>query len=62
MEESFEDDDDSNVQDEIKKKNITNKIFMTFYVKFGIITPSGIARYKTPVFGLPMQLSVNVHH
>ena len=40
MEESSEEDENSNVQDEIKKNTcITNKIFMTFFVKFGVITP-----------------------
>ena len=39
MEESSKEDGDSNVQDEIIK-NKTNKIFMTFFVKFGVITPS----------------------
>ena len=46
MEESSEEDDDSNVQDEIKK-NITNKNFMTFFVKFGVITPSELKAYAS---------------
>ena len=45
MEESSEEDDDSNVQDAIK--NITNKNFMTFFVKFGVITPSELKAYAS---------------
>ena len=43
MEESSKEDGDSNVQDEI----IKNKIFMTFFVKFGVITPSELKAYAS---------------
>ena len=59
MEESSEGDDDSNVQDEIKK-NITD---IYFFVKFGLITPSELKAYlqHSAIFGLFMHLSANVH-
>ena len=55
MEESSEEDDDSNVQDDIKNIYIyiyiTNKIFMIFFffffVKFGVNTPSELKAYAS---------------
>ena len=44
MEERSFEDDDSNVKDEIEKYN---KIFLTFFVKFGVTTPSELKAYAS---------------